>query len=71
MTKESELYEAAKAVLEYLKASTDDTTALVDLVYRHRIAPADRLRREADEIEARDAAIIRFRDAVAAFDVNA
>ena len=70
-----ELYEAALALLPYLNASTDglELTALERL---KRVAPlegettAQRLRREADELEAKDAAIRRFRNAVAAFHRN-
>jgi len=83
MTDQStELLEAAKAVLPLLKASTDQYNALKKAVgmplrdasdYLRKLAekpdetPADSLRREADEMEAKDAAIKRFRAAVAAF----
>jgi hypothetical protein len=68
-----ELFEAAKAVLPFLKASTDDSE-LSALEYLERTSPppcettARRLQREADEIEAKDAVIERFRAAVAAFE---
>jgi hypothetical protein len=70
--KTQELYAAALAVLPCLRASTDDLK-LSDLEYLKKgrppagETPAQRLRREADEIEQRDAVIKRFRDAVAAF----
>jgi len=68
-----ELLEAAKAVLPFLKVSTDDSE-LSALEYLKRTSPppcettAQRLRREASEIEAKDAVIKRFRAAVAAFE---
>ena len=68
-----ELYEAAKALLPFLKASTDDSE-LSTIDYLRKNSPpacettAQRLRREADEIEAKDAAINRFRKAVAALE---
>ena len=77
---ENELLEAAKALLPFLKASTDhfdmlaeadtnppsEAIALIRSHQRPRETPAQRLRREADELEAKDAAIQRFRTAVAA-----
>jgi hypothetical protein len=77
-----ELLEAAKAVLPLLKASTDhrDTLLAIEkgtaeenekvvekIRAKDRMSPAEKLRMEADEIEAKDAAILRFRAAVAAF----
>jgi len=61
-----ELYEAATALLPFLEASTDriDLDQLIPLGE----TPAQRLRRKADELEAKDAAIQRFRAAVAAFE---
>lgn len=79
--KTAELLEAAKAVLPFLQASTDhrdylrsirtatleeDKKALEKAWKQDEQSPADRLRKQADEIEAKDAAIKRFRDAVAA-----
>lgn len=75
------LIEAAKAVLPYLKASTDRYNELkaVDAMSRKEAdawlrksleqpdeTPAQKLRREADEMEAKDADIKRFREAIAA-----
>ena len=80
--KATELLEAAKAVLPHLKASTDRTRPDYDKmtcgeISAHlkkdietspmRLPAAERLRREADEIDARDEAIIRFRKAIAEF----
>jgi hypothetical protein len=73
--KDRELYEAAKALLPFLKASTDDfkldpLTWLRQTKAPEGETPAQRLRREAEAeaIEAKDAAIQRFRAAVAAFE---
>jgi hypothetical protein len=81
----TELLEAAKAVLPLLKASTDrieeqkrrSERTSADIVAELRkdldaanIPEADRLRQQAAELEAKDAAILRFRSAVAAFDVD-
>ena len=81
MTDQSELLAAAIALLPYLKASTDHRDLLrrirdepveatqpeVDaIVKRDMISPADRLREQALELEAKDAAILRFRAAVEA-----
>ena len=69
-----ELYEAAKALLPYLEASTDGME-LDAFEYLRRNSrpkgetPAQRMRREADDLEAKDSAIKRFRDAVAALHV--
>ena len=79
--KSTELLEAAKAVLPFLAASTDNRDRLAEIeamgekprseavdwiIARQKEAPAERLRREADEMEAKDAAVKRFRAAVAA-----
>ena len=73
--KSTELYEAAQAILQYLKASTDHRDLLRKIRTdsreeimkatkaaheREDISPADRLRQEADELEARDSAIARL-----------
>ena len=63
--RERALYEAAVALLPHLEASTDKRGAAWMEEVRN-YTRAQRLRREADEIEARDAAIERFRKAVAA-----
>jgi hypothetical protein len=78
--KHTELLEAAKAVLPLLKASTDKlaeperTMTAAELladIQKSRaemsVPRAEKLRREADEIEAKDAAILRFRSAIDAF----
>ena len=59
------MLEAAKALLPYLEASTDKTG---DAWFEKLkgLSRAGRLRKEADEIEAKDAAIKRFREAVEA-----
>jgi hypothetical protein len=62
---ERELLEAAVALLPHIKASTDKlTNSYVDKFLN--ATDAERLRQQADAIEARDAAILRFRAAVAA-----
>ena len=81
--KADELLDAAKALLPYLKASTDHIDELLtvrefsieDTIKRgnerrkqYEVSPADRLRKDADEIEAKDAAIRRFRAAVKAYE---
>jgi hypothetical protein len=58
-----ELLEAALVLLPFLKTSTDAMLPEPPLE-----TPAQRLRREADEMEAKDAAIERLRAAVAAFE---
>ena len=75
----NELLEAAKALLQYLEASTDHRDELRSVrkmtieeciaqgeVARteSEVSPAEKLRRRASEIEAKDAAINRFRVAV-------
>jgi hypothetical protein len=80
--KTMELLEAALVLLPYLKTSTDqyndikkadtlppdEAIALLRKGTRPPETPAQRLRREADEMEAKDAAIERLRAAVAAFE---
>jgi len=66
--KTQELYQAAKALLPFLEASTDKSKDCLD---RFRLSKVERLRQEADEMEAKDAAIQRFRAAVAAFEGQA
>lgn len=81
--KHVELLEAAKGVLPFLDASTDHRDMLLRIrteskeetdkavkahQKRDEISPADRLRQQADEMEAKDAAIMRFRAAIAAID---
>jgi hypothetical protein len=61
--KTMELLEAALVLLPFLKTSTDAMPPEPPLE-----TPAQRLRREADEMEAKDAAIERLRAAVAAFE---
>ena len=66
--KERELLAASAALLPFLEASTDRSSGYWARVESEReLSKAERLRREADEIEAKDAAIVRFRKAVAAF----
>jgi hypothetical protein len=64
-----ELYDAAFGVLPYLKASTDpfDLAAHAD---RARLSAGDRLRKEANEADKRDAAIFRLREALTNFAVG-
>ena len=77
-----ELLGAAKGVLPLLKASTDKSkyldrfqtmsaAELLEDMKKDRetsnVPESVKLRRQADEIEDRDAAILRFRNAVAAF----
>ena len=81
MTDTTELLEAAKALLPYLEASTDHRDELIavrelsieDTLKRgnerrkqYEVSPADRLRKKADEMEAKDAVIKRFRATVEA-----
>ena len=68
MADTNDLIEAAKAVLPYLKASTDPSTYFATALQHKDETRPQRLRREADEIEAKDAVIGRFRAAVAAFE---
>ena len=61
--KTDELIEAAKALLPHLESSTDKHQGFGDLM----LPRVERLRKEAADLEAKDAAIKRFRAAVAAF----
>jgi len=63
---ENELYAAAKAMLPFLEVSTDESAYFKKVLEHKGETQAQRLRRQADEIEAKDAAIVRFRAAVAA-----
>ena len=79
----AELLAASRALLPFLDASTDSDNAikeadtmppmeavayLMKIRPRYDETPAEKLRRQADELEAKDAAIARFRAAVAAFE---
>jgi hypothetical protein len=57
-----ELYEAGMGLRKFLEASTDTRDSFAGW----RGSRAERLRNEADRIEAEDAAIIRFRKALKA-----
>jgi hypothetical protein len=60
--KTRELLAASAGLLPFLEASTDK---MGEAYWANtRLSRAERLRREADEIEARDAAIKRFRTAI-------
>ena len=64
-----ELIDAAHGVLRYLKASTDpyerqETDALLEHLKR---SAGDRLRKEVEEADKKDTAIIRFREAIVNF----
>lgn len=64
-----ELVAASLQLRPFLKASTDkryEGSALDHLQELYAGTPADRLRRDAEEMEAHDAAVIRFRNALAA-----
>jgi hypothetical protein len=61
----SDLLWAAKTLLPFLKTSTDDPAYLKKKAAPESETPAQRLRREADEMEFKDAVIERFRDVVA------
>lgn len=66
--KYTELLEAAKAIFPYLDLSSEETSAYwARSDWKRPLSKADRLRAEADEIEARDAKILRLRAAVASF----
>ena len=67
--KAQELYNAAFAVLPYLKASTDPYVreAIEELVKDRDLSAGDRLRREAEAADRRDAAILRLREAMTEF----
>lgn len=58
-----EFISAAKALLLHLKTSTDEETVLFSSHLKE--SAAQRLRRRADEVEAEEAAIWRFRKAAA------
>jgi hypothetical protein len=64
--KVQELYDAAFAVLPYLRASTDPFD-LEAHAGRRRLSAGDRLRKEAEEADKQDAAIFRLREALANF----
>lgn len=82
--KRAELVDAAKALLPHIEASDDFyhglkkakesgvANAALDYMIDRKPprdeTPAQKLRREAEEIEAKDSVIKRFRDAVAAFE---
>jgi len=66
MDKVQELYDAAFAVLPYLRASTDPFE-LSSLSKHHGLSAGDRLRADAEEADRRDAAILRLREALANF----
>jgi hypothetical protein len=82
--KTTELLEAAKAVLPFLEASNDKRDRILavetseearrkvreDFDASMKLSPVERLRREVDELEAKDTAILRFRAAVAAFEAS-
>lgn len=56
-----ELFHAARAVETFLTASTDITTITTDTMYR---PPSWALREAADEMDVKDGAIIRYRQAL-------
>jgi hypothetical protein len=63
-----ELYDAAFALLPFLKASTDEYGQSLDEMVAHgRLSAGDRLRKEADQADKKDAAILRFREALVKF----
>jgi len=62
----NELFEAAKALLPLL-SEEDELDPIAHLKRHMNETPAQRLRREADEIEARERAIERLRAAVKAY----
>ena len=61
-----ELYEAGFALLPYLRASTDEPL-LDQWIARGRLSAGERLRKEADEADRKDGAILRFREALVNF----
>lgn len=67
--KAQELYDATFAVLPYLKASTDPyVQEIIDELVKDRdLSAGDRLRREAEAADRRDAAILRLREALTEF----
>ena len=64
--KAQELYDATFAVLPYLKASTDPYV-FDELVKDRDLSAGDRLRREAEAADRKDAAILRLREALTEF----
>ena len=64
-----ELYDAAFAVLPYLKASTDPygRETIEEFVKDRELSAGDRLRGEADAADRKDAAILRLREALVEF----
>lgn len=56
-----ELIDAARELLPYLETEPRDALLKMDL------SPADRLRAQADQLEAKEAAIRRFRKAMEPF----
>jgi len=69
--KVQELYDAAFEVLPYLRASVDPYDAISSIAAPARLSASDRLRKEAEEADKRDAAILRFREALANFAASA
>lgn len=64
-----ELIAASLALRPFLEASTDGREGRAYYLHADRdvdCTRAERLRRQADDIEAEDAAVIRFRNALAA-----
>lgn len=70
--KARELYDAGFALLPFLRASTDTYGKSLDEM-RNEISGShgDRQRREADESDRKDAAILRFREALIQFGESA
>lgn len=69
MPKHQELADAARALLPYLKTSTDpDERSIADVQREFARSEAERLRQDADKVEAKEAAIWRFRKAVEALE---
>lgn len=72
MTKKPEqtrldMIEAAKAILPYLHASDDLDERISFAIYTRPLSGVERLRKEADELERKDAAIHAFRRAFSSF----
>jgi len=62
-----ELIEAAHDVLSYLSISNDPSPPMADLptlLQRRALSEGDRLRQQAEHADKRDAAILRFREAL-------
>lgn len=71
MTDTSELIAAARALLPYLKTSTDpDNRSIADVQRQFARSEAERLRQAADEVDAKEAAIWRFRWALDAIETH-